>query len=151
MNNSDYQRKVALSLIDRFRREFYEKTGLRAMVHVNNFPKDSMGGMSTGTVISLQQVETIFIGSLPPEIQDTFVLRTRSRKRDLVDLRSMFCSIAYRMNFTYASIGKYIGKDHTSIIHLNRKADALLDTDPRYANMYNNIAEKMTQVYDKSI
>lgn len=148
MTTNDYQKKVALSLIKKFTQEFKEKTGLKCMVHITE-----LGGVDQENVLNnlltLEKVEKIFLNCLPPEISEGFRLRNRSRRREQVDIRTMFCSIAYRLNFTFSDIGRFLGKDHTTIIYLNRKADNLLDIDERFASIYNSITYKMSKHYDQ--
>lgn len=150
MTSTDYQKKIAVNMTQKFIKEFKEKTGLKVMVHITE-----LGNIDQENVLkhllTLEKVEKIFLMCLPPEMAEDFRLRSRSRKRDQVDIRSMFCAIAYRLNFTLSDIGRHIDRDHTTVIHLNRKADNLLDIDERFASIYNSIAYKMSKYYDQDL
>lgn len=150
MTSTDYQKKIAVNMTQKFIKEFKEKTGLKVMVHITE-----LGNIDQENVLkhllTLEKVEKIFLMCLPPEMAEDFRLRNRSRKRDQVDIRSMFCAIAYRLNFTLSDIGRHIDRDHTTVIHLNRKADNLLDIDERFASIYNSIAYKMSKYYDQDL
>lgn len=143
-----YQKKLAINMISRFTDDFKKKTGLNAMVLVNNMP--SIGkDIDLPYLISLPKFEEVFINALPVEIQEKIDLREASRRRVVVDIRSIFCNIAWKLNFSYTSIGKHLGKDHTTIIHLNRKAESLLETDTGFSSLYYTIADKIKEYYDK--
>ena len=45
------------------------------------------------------------------------ILKTHSRKADIVDIRDKFCRVAYKVGYTTTEIGGYLNKHHTSIIH----------------------------------
>jgi hypothetical protein len=149
MRIDDYQRKLALSLISKFTRDFNDKTGLSVNVHVPEFVKFENDNMKY--LLTLPKVEQIFLECVPVELKPDMALKCRSRKRQIVDLRTIFCSIAYRLNFTLSDIGRYIQRDHTTIIHLTRKADDLLATDERFASLYNSITYEMSKHYDKDL
>jgi hypothetical protein len=146
MKIDDYQRKLALSMISKFSREFAEKTGLNVNIHVPEFVK--LENNNVKHLLTLPKVEQLFLECIPPELRLEVKLSCRSRKRNIVDLRTMFCSIAYKLNFTLSDIGRYINRDHTTIIHLNRKAEDLLATDDRFASLYNSITYQMSKHYD---
>lgn len=149
MKIDDYQKKLALSMINKFTREFTDKTGLNINIHVPEFVRFENDSMKY--LLTLPKVEQIFLECVPVELQPDMALKCRSRKRHIVDLRTMFCSIAYRLNFTFSDIGRYIQRDHTTVIHLTRKADDLLATDERFASLYNSITYQMSKHYDKDL
>jgi hypothetical protein len=147
MKIDDYQRKLALSLISKFTRDFNDKTGLNVNIHVPEFVKFENDNLKY--MLTLPRVEQIFLQCIPVELKPEVQLSCRSRKRHIVDLRTMFCSIAYRLNFTLSDIGRYINRDHTTIIYLTRKADDLLETDEHFASLYNSITYQMSKHYDE--
>lgn len=150
MTSTDYQKKIAVNMVQKFIKEFKDKTGLKVMVHITELGNVDEENMLK-SLLTLEKVEKIFLMCLPSEIANGFRLRSRSRKRDQVDIRCMFCAIAYRLNFTLSDIGRHIDRDHTTIIHLNRKADNLMDIDEQFASLYNSIAYKMSKYYDQDL
>lgn len=77
----------------------------------------------------------------------------KKRNRDLVDLRAIAMKIIKdNTNLTYEYVGKlwanasYAGKDHSSILHNIKKADALIETDFHFSNMYNIILDEVQRI-----
>ena len=46
--------------------------------------------------------------------------RELTRKHHVVDARTVFCIIAREMNYMTVEIGKFLGQDHTSVVHLTK-------------------------------
>jgi len=78
-------------------------------------------------------------------------LKSKNRCRDYVDARTIFSHISKQHDFTLKSIGRYIRRDHTTIIHHVRKAESLLQTDPFFANKYNRVVEILKKTHGKAI
>lgn len=57
---------------------------------------------------------------------DIFV---NNRKRTVVEARMMVGTLLRDMNHSLKNIGRLMGKDHTTIIHYNRKLKGLTDVD----------------------
>jgi hypothetical protein len=79
------------------------------------------------------------------------MLKSKNRCRSYVDARAIFSHISKQHDFTLKSIGKYIRRDHTTIIHHIRKAESLLQTDPYFAKKYNRVMENLKKTYGKDI
>lgn len=57
-------------------------------------------------------------------------IRIKSRIRHQQDLQKIFCKFAHwHLRFSLGFIGKYINRDHASVLHSCRKYDALYSTD----------------------
>ena len=69
-------------------------------------------------------------------------IRSGSRKGYLARPRQIFCWIAHRkLARSLSTIGKYIGRDHTTVLHGVRRVDrAIWDNDGRFIDI---IAEAM--------
>ncbi len=148
-----YQRQLAEKMIRSFADEFRHKTGLRITINLDRFVAENVIENPSLSIMSLDVLKKHFMDSLPEDfrLQNLDVLETRSRKRDLVDLRSMFCYIAVSMNFTLVSIARFINRDHTTIIHLKRKAEDLLKVDPAYRSRYNYILDNIKQLHATTV
>lgn len=140
-----YQRQLAEKMIRSFADEFRQKTGLRITINLDRFVAENVIENPCLSIMSLDVLKKHFMDSIPEDLQleHQDVLTTRCRKRDLVDLRSMFCYIAVNMSFTLVSVARFIKRDHTTIIHLKKKAEDLLKTDPTYRTRYNHILENI--------
>jgi 5-methylcytosine-specific restriction endonuclease McrA len=46
---------------------------------------------------------------------------SRSRRKEVVFARAVFCCISRKMGYSFPEIGKHIDRDHTSVMHLFNK------------------------------
>lgn len=60
----------------------------------------------------------------------------KSRKRQIVEARMVFSLILREKGFTYKTIGRVFGKDHTTIIHYIHNVSKLLDVDELLMKKY---------------
>jgi len=98
--------------------------------------------------LSLEELQTIFSQNYP-RINGVTHFRSKSRARYLTDARSIFCHIARRMRYTTVEIGKFLNKDHTTVVHMTQKTNDLLQTDPFFNELYTDISNKIDD-YDKT-
>ncbi len=76
-------------------------------------------------------------------------IQNKSRTRELVDARMVFCRILRDRGFQWTSIGKYLSKDHSTIIHLFQQSTDILPLDGRLMQMYLKCRDKfMEDKYD---
>jgi hypothetical protein len=77
----------------------------------------------TGTYLLSDYVNTI--------LDETGVdIRIKSRKRHQQDLQKIFCKFAHwHLKLSLSFIGKYINRDHASVLHACKKYDNLYATD----------------------
>ena len=70
----------------------------------------------------------------------------KSRHRDVVDARKMFGHIAYNYTMmTFDKIGSYINKNHATVMHYNKEAKVLCETDKTFKRKFDlvlNILKK---------
>ena len=66
---------------------------------------------------------------------------SKSRIRDVVDVKKIFCLIAFYevKGFRYAKVGSFLGMNHATVVHHVRTAKDLLKFDPHFKEMYNRI------------
>lgn len=154
MTTTEYREILAEKLIKNFIEEFNQKTGLKiSSINVeDNLILNSITNENAERipVISLESLERIILSTVPYDLTP-HLFKSKSRRREYVDTRSIFAHIARRFNFKFKSIGEYINRDHTSIIHLNRKANNLIETDPTFLSIYTIITNKIKEHYGKSI
>lgn len=144
MTTREYQNKIALKMIRSFVNDLYNKTGMKATVKIDRLyiPKDD-DNTRVREIMSLDILEQRFIESIPFDININ-PLKTRSRKGEYVDLRCVFCHIACKhLGFPLISVGRYIKRDHTSIIHMCKRADTLLEIDSKFIALYDSIFTKI--------
>ena len=149
MNAIDYQKQMAIKMITKFKREFEEKTDLKIKISVNKYKIYSNSEDIDDPIIyiGLEDLEKDFTDCLPDKLKYIDILRVNCRKREIVDFRSIFAHIAVKFNFTFVSIGQHINRHHSTIISLRNKANNLLETDPMFLNLYNEILSKIERKY----
>jgi hypothetical protein len=139
----EYRQKLALKLVNKFVNDLYEKTGMKATVQVDRLKIDDDTKEKVRKIISLDLYEKIFLKALPIDIEIN-PISERSRKRQYVDIRAIFSHIATKkLKFTTVAVGRFMGRDHTTIIHLNKKAENMLDTDESFVWLYNTIFKNL--------
>jgi DNA-binding transcriptional MerR regulator len=69
---------------------------------------------------------------------------TKNRKRYVVESRMVFSTILRDMGYSLKEIGRILKKDHTTIIHYERKLKALLDVDKSLLKKYLKCRELLT-------
>lgn len=74
-----------------------------------------------------------------------------SRKRKLVDARIIYAKIAREYNYSFKSIGRNIGKDHSTIIHYMKNFDWLFSSDTEFRETYIYLKEKFMELQPKLI
>jgi len=68
------------------------------------------------------------------------ILKEKSRHRDVVDARKMFGHIAKNHTLlTYQAIGDYIRKNHATIMHYNKEAKILCETDKTFKRKFDRV------------
>lgn len=154
MTTTEYRDILAEKLMKNFIKEFKQKTGLKiSSINIEgNLILKSITNENAEQipVISLETLEQIILSTVPYNLTP-HLFRSKNRRREYVDTRSIFSHIARRFNFKFKSIGEYINRDHTSIIHLDRKASDLIETDPTFLSIYTTITNKIKEKYDKGI
>lgn len=145
----EYKQRLAYKLVDKFTSEFYEKTGMKARVMVEqlNYPKADKT-LLDDKIVSLDRLENEILNAVPFKL-DKNPLKVTSRKGEYVDVRSIFCYIACKMlGFSLVAVGRYLNKDHTTIIHMNKRAQNLINTDERFLSLFKIIYEKLNIIAD---
>lgn len=65
-------------------------------------------------------------------------LRGRSRKREIVDARSILMHLLYmRLNMTSTEAGKYLNRDHSTVLYNCKKVNNLMDVDRDFKELVN--------------
>jgi hypothetical protein len=72
-------------------------------------------------------------------------IQTKSRIRDVVDARMVFSRILRERGHQWTTIGKYLSKDHSTIIHLYQQSSDILPIDSRLMGMYLKCKDKFME------
>ena len=144
MTTKEYQNKMALKMIRSFVNDLYNKTGMKATVKIDRLyiPKDDEN-TTFKDIMSLDILEKRFLEAIPFKVEHN-PLRVKSRKGEYVELRCVFCHIACKhLGFPLIAVGRYLKKDHTSIIHMCKRGDTMLSNDDKFINLYDIIFSKI--------
>lgn len=146
----EYRNLLANKLIREFVDNFKKQTGMNVTIRCNETDFLDISSLNESKsklpVISLNILQDIILKSMPYAISEQ-QFKSKDRSREFVDARIIFTHVARRLSFKYAYIGKYLNRDHTTIIHQNKRCDDLLDTDLAFTNIYNLITDKITKAY----
>ena len=86
-------------------------------------------------------------------IEDVFETNVMDSKRlrQNVDARRMFGMVLRSMEkpYTFARIGRYLRKDHATILHYMKTSEGLLQTDPDFKSKYNRVQKRFESELNK--
>lgn len=154
MTTLEYRNLLANKLIREFVDNFKKQTGLNVAIRFNDNEFLDMISLDESKeklpVISLNILQDIILKSMPYPISEQ-QFKSRDRSREFVDARIIFTHVARRLSFKYAYIGKYLNRDHTTIIYQNKRCDNLLDTDPSFTSIYNLVTDKISKAYAETV
>jgi chromosomal replication initiator protein len=143
----NYAAKLERRLIKEFKEKFEDKLGYSPVV----LTKVSSVGNSEIPMISLDELSSYFDPYLPELFGSPLSLKSSSRKRELVELRNIFCAIARMMRFTCVSIGEFLGgRDHTTVLHNVGTFNNLIETSESFREKYFQILTHIKESYESS-
>lgn len=154
MTALEYRNVLATKLIREFASHFKEQTGLYINIHCND--EGLMSDLEIARkdnslpVMSLKTLEELILKNFSHKISNQQFM-SNNRARGLVDCRCYFTHFARRFNFTYASIGQYLGRHHTTVMHLHQRANNYLETEPSFVALYNKLEKIINYEYAKTI
>ena len=146
MTLSEYKRRVETELINEFVRKFTDKVGYSPIVITEKGSSEL-----DYKVISLQELEDCFERYLPIYNNRKIGLRHKCRIKEIIELRHTFCFIARLMRYNYTSIGRYLNRDHTTIINSIKTFRNLYETEESFKNLYINILNIIKDKYESPI
>ena len=97
-----------------------------------------MGKVKTYNVNNLKKCHTLL--KLVCEVLevDYNKVKTMGRGRKLVDARRMYCVVARKfLPLPLSTIGKFIKRDHSSVVYYLKQHYSLMETDSTYEHFYN--------------
>jgi hypothetical protein len=118
-----------------FKRSFYRKFGYTPLIILER-PSSKRPSL----IMPLDELEQHFNIFIDKNIAcKGYKLRSRHRYRELVDYRFMFAHIARSMEYKLTTIGKYLKKHHSSIIHYENAFENMMETSECFKEKYNEI------------
>lgn len=132
-------------MVQDFIEKFYETFSYYPTVIIKSKKKNL-----TFSVISLNDLEKCFTTFLPKKYNKTYLLGSKIRIRELVELRFIFCHIARKMAYGLKDIGLYLNRDHTTVLHGLRTFRNLYQTDEYFREKYHKIINIIKTNYESS-
>ena len=85
------------------------------------------------------------------EVTGINIIRNESRKSEVVDAKRIYSLLAYqRTHETWGSIGDYINRSHSLMMHHKNKGLDYLETDKSFKKLYKRCVNKIESLKDKS-
>lgn len=141
-----YASQLERKLIEEFKLKFQEKLGYLPIV---------LTKIDTGEfyipLMTLDQLIEYFEPFLPHHHGRQLTLHSKSRKREIVELRMMFCYLARSMKYNLGTIGhKLGGRDHTTVIHNVSTFINLMETSDQFRSKFQEVLTYIKQNHEPS-
>lgn len=138
MQTKTYSRMTEERLIEKFKKEFFSKTGKKLCVEGYS-PTDL-----PYPVISLYDLQSICEELLPEGNKGG--LKRKTRYLDWVYPRMIFCHIAYSMDYSIKNISEFLELDRTTIYNAISTIDKLLSTNYLpVSNLFKKVVNKINE------
>jgi hypothetical protein len=147
MNDSHYKAlEIERELITDFKMRFEETLGYTPIIltkyECNEFFIPLM---------SLKHLAEYFDPFLPIQYDKKVTLFSKSRKREIVELRMIFCFLARSMRNSLSTIGNFLGgRDHTTVMYNVTTFTNLMETSSVFKNQFYQIINYINQNYEPS-
>lgn len=126
-----------------FEKIFLKKTGKTIKVIAISTLDLVLRKMTVGEI--LDTVDSFRLPGMPP-------LRNACRKRELVNLRKIFCLLAKQAGYSLATIGDELGeRDHTTVLYNVRAAKIHLEREKDFRDLCYEIQSKILQLYESRL
>lgn len=143
-----YASNLEKKLIDEFKQKFKEKLGYQPLV----LTRVVIDNDFSIPLMSLDQLKQCFDPFFVEEYGQRIDLFSKSRKREVVELRMIFCFIARQMKYTCTTVGRFIGnRDHTTVLHNVATFRNLIETNEVFREKYTQILNHIKQNYESPI
>lgn len=142
-----YASHLEKKLIDEFKQKFQDKLGYSPIV----LTKIETGEFSI-PLMTLNELLAYFDPFLPYLFGQKLTLNSKSRKREVVELRMMFCYMARSMKYKLETIGEFLGgRDHTTVMHSVTTFLNLLETAEQVRTKFIEVLTHIKENHEPSI
>jgi len=137
MNIKESSSAIKLNMVNRFKKSFYDRFNYYPVVIINCEIKREFL-----SIVNLEQLKQAFEPFLPIIGKKRYNLESSTRKREIVELRAIYCHFAKKMGYSLKTIALSINKsDHSTIIHNLKLFENLLEYSENFKNKYDLIFE----------
>jgi hypothetical protein len=147
MDSKSYAAKLEKKLITEFKSTFFNKLGYYPTVITQIYTSEN----AEIPIMSLEMLEHCLEPFMPVYFDKRTYLQSKSRNRPLVELRNIFCLLARQMGYSLTVIGKFLKKDHTTVIHAITACKNLLETCEPFQHKYTSILKTLKSNYEPPI
>lgn len=149
--------REANELIEKFRKEFESKYGFKLVIHFKTKSFESLPPLSLQEI--LDEIESLLDTEYPDKqikssygiVNITNGIRTNTRVYQIVLLRQIFCYIAHELGYTSVEIGRFIHKDHATVLHSIKTLKIALDLKVKSVmGKYEIVKSSLVVKYGKS-
>lgn len=147
MDELSYEEKLERKLIKTFKNTFYSKMGYEPVV-ISKTHKEidpSKSTLKDIKAVSLSVLIEWFEDLLPIYQNKRLKIDTKRRFHDVVKIRMIFAYVARAMGHSTTSIGHYLKKDHTTIVHYSQTLADLLETNLVYRDKCQQVLEYLKE------
>jgi chromosomal replication initiation ATPase DnaA len=143
-----YKNILETKLVERFKKEFHEKIGYYPIVITEASISKEEGSIK---IIPLEELKKMFTPFLPYKYQKMISLGSRSRIRELVELRHIYCFLAKQMGYSLKEIARCLNnRDHSTAINSIKVFHDLHETNELFRNKYIKILNHIKQSTNES-
>lgn len=137
MDRQEDKKKMEKELIDNFLESFYQKLGYYPVVITND---NQVQTKDSSNIMSLKDLASYFEPFLVEVDGEKLPLNSKNRKRNVVELRFIFCHMARTMRYSLNNIGDFLDRDHSTIMYGLECFDALMHTDSDFKKKFIKIS-----------
>lgn len=147
MDTNTYGTVMEKKMITQFKTEFYNKIGYYPVVLTFLETDDDKL-----PVLPLNKLKDHFDEFLPQQYGETLTLCGKVRKREIVELRCIYCYLAKSMGYSLNDIGKEIGgRDHTTVIHSLKTFRDLMEISDIFRQKYDYVFSRIKNKFKSKI
>lgn len=148
MESKAYALQLEKKLIDQFKETFFEKLGYYPTV----MTEAQVDADISIPYMHLSVLKRCFEPFLPEPYGYRLELDSRSRCRELVELRCIYCYLGRQMRYSLKTIGTSLAnRDHTTVINSLTNFTNLMDTDDAFRQKFSRIVSYIKQTYESSV
>lgn len=121
--------------LEKFKCEFEKKYGFLLTIYMSNnrikeIPRLGLTELLDELNLTLNERHPSgYVNASFGNVQLTHGIKTKTRARDVVIMRQLFCYISRELGYSTVGIGKFLGKDHATVIHGVKAIKDCLETN----------------------